>query len=67
MPADMQVHVPTRILWGKRDMFLLPEMAQESVQYCDSAELTYFPEATHWLHHEEPDAVNAALIQFFSD
>src|SRR5271169_957786 len=67
LPSDMQVHVPTRILWGQRDMFLLPEMAQQSVKYCDSAELTYFPDATHWLHHEEPDAVNAALIEFFGD
>lgn len=65
LPRDLQVHVPTRILWGQRDMFLLPEMAQESVAFCDSAELTYFPEATHWLQHEEPDAVNAALIEFF--
>jgi epoxide hydrolase 4 len=65
LPRDLQVHVPTRILWGQRDMFLLPEMARESLKYCDSAELTYFPEATHWLQHEEPEAVNAALIQFF--
>jgi epoxide hydrolase 4 len=60
-----QVHVPTRILWGRQDKFLLPVMAQESLAFCDSAELTYFPEATHWLQHEEPEAVNAALIQFF--
>jgi epoxide hydrolase 4 len=65
--SHAQVHVPTRILWGQRDMFLLPEMAQESVKYCDSVELTYFPEATHWLHHEESEAVNAALIKFFRD
>lgn len=62
---DSQVHVPTRILWGQLDRFLLPEMAQQSVKYCDSAELTYFPDATHWLQHEEPEAVNAALIDFF--
>lgn len=67
MPADLRVHVPTRILWGQRDKFLLPEMAQESVAFCDSAELTYFPEATHWLQHEEPEAVNSALIEFFRD
>jgi pimeloyl-ACP methyl ester carboxylesterase len=65
--GDPQIHVPTRILWGRRDMFLLPEMAQDSLQYCDSAQLTYFPEATHWLQHEEPVAVNAALIEFFQD
>jgi len=46
-------------------MFLLPEMARQSVDLCDAAELTYFPEATHWLQHEEPDAVNAALIEHF--
>ncbi len=67
LPRDMQVHVPTRILWGLRDMFLLPEMAQQSVKYCDSAELTYLPGATHWLQHEEPEAVNAALIKFFRE
>jgi epoxide hydrolase 4 len=65
LPADMQVHVPTRILWGRCDMFLLPEMAEESLKYCDSADLTFFPDATHWLQHEEGDAVSAALLQFF--
>jgi pimeloyl-ACP methyl ester carboxylesterase len=64
-PRDSQVHVPTRILWGQLDKFLLPEMAQDSLKYCDTAELTYFPNATHWLQHEEPEAVNAALIEFF--
>jgi pimeloyl-ACP methyl ester carboxylesterase len=67
LPDDLKVRVPTRILWGERDMFLLPEMAQESVFYCDSAELTYFPQATHWLQHEEPEAVSAALIAHFRD
>ena len=66
LPKDTKVHVPTRILWGERDMFLLPEMAQESVFYCDYAELTYFPNATHWLQHEEPEAVTDALVKFFA-
>jgi pimeloyl-ACP methyl ester carboxylesterase len=61
---DSQVHVPTRILWGQLDRFLLSEMAQESVKFCDSAELTYFPNASHWLQHEEPGNVNEALIAF---
>lgn len=63
--ADPQVHVPTRILWGKRDRFLLPEMAEESLKFCDSAELTYFAENTHWLQHEQPGAVTAAMTEFF--
>ncbi len=62
---DPRVKVPTRILWGRRDAFLLPELAEESVRYCDSAELTYFPQASHWIQQEEPEKVNQALIAFF--
>jgi pimeloyl-ACP methyl ester carboxylesterase len=67
LPDDVKVHVPTRILWGCKDMFLLPEMAQRSVAYCDAAELTYFADATHWLQHEKPEAVSDALIRHFRD
>lgn len=63
--ADRQVHVPIHILWGKQDKFLIPEMAEQSLAFCDSAQLTYFPEATHWLHHEEPETVNRLLIDWF--
>jgi epoxide hydrolase 4 len=62
---DPQVHVPTHILWGKKDVFLLAEEAQESLQYCADGRLTYFPDATHWLQHEEPERVNELLIEFF--
>jgi pimeloyl-ACP methyl ester carboxylesterase len=63
--GNPQIHVPTRILWGKRDRFLLAEMAEDSLKFCDSAELTYFPDNTHWLQHEQPEAVSAALVEFF--
>ena len=59
-----KVQVPTRILWGREDRFLLPELAPESLEYCDQAELLWFPNATHWLHIEEPRAINAELIEF---
>src|SRR5437588_2730563 len=59
------VRVPTRILWGERDDFLLTEMAHESLRYCTSAELFTFASATHWLQHEEPARVSELLIDFF--
>jgi epoxide hydrolase 4 len=69
MPAPQalrrRVTVPTRILWGSRDRFLMREMASESLAYCDNGELFEFPEATHWLQHEEPVKVNDLLIDFF--
>jgi epoxide hydrolase 4 len=62
---DRTVCVPTRILWGQRDAFLMFEMAQDSLRYCSKAELIPFPDATHWLQHEEPDCVSELLIDFF--
>jgi pimeloyl-ACP methyl ester carboxylesterase len=63
--VNLRVRVPTRILWGMKDAFLLSAMAAESVKYCDDGELFEFPEATHWVHHEEPERVNRLLIEFF--
>jgi pimeloyl-ACP methyl ester carboxylesterase len=63
---DAKVHVPTRILWGMHDAFLLPEMAHDSLRYCDNAELHTFASATHWLQHEEPARVSELLINFFA-
>ena len=62
---DSTVHVPTRILWGERDAFLLPDMAHDSLRYCDTAELYTFANASHWLQHEEPARVSELLIDFF--
>lgn len=62
---DRTVHVPTRILWGERDAFLLAEMAHESLRYCPRAELFTFADATHWLQHEEPARVSELLVEFF--
>ncbi len=62
---DRTVRVPTRILWGERDQFLLAEMARESLRYCTNAELYTFADATHWLQHEEPAVVCDHLIRFF--
>lgn len=63
---DRNVHVPTRILWGMRDAFLIPEMAQDSLRYCPEGELYTFAEASHWLQHEEPERISKSLIDFFS-
>jgi epoxide hydrolase 4 len=62
---DRTVRVPTRILWGERDKFLMSEMARESLRYSTNAELFPFPDATHWLQHEEPEKVSQLLVEFF--
>jgi pimeloyl-ACP methyl ester carboxylesterase len=63
--ADRTVHVPTRILWGERDAFLLAAMAQASLRYCTNGELLTFADSSHWLQHEQPARVSELLIDFF--
>jgi pimeloyl-ACP methyl ester carboxylesterase len=58
-----RVRVPTLILWGQRDAALSPLFPDASARLCDEAEIRRFERATHWVQHEEPEAVNAALIE----
>ena len=64
--APLRVPVPTLLLWGAQDRFLGREMAQPSIDLCDEGRLEFFEDATHWLQHEEPEAVNRRLIEFLA-
>jgi pimeloyl-ACP methyl ester carboxylesterase len=64
---DRRVHVPTLLIWGAKDRFLGEEMAQPSLDLCDSGRLLKFPAATHWVQHERPEEVNQALLAFLSE
>ena len=61
-PPRQQVSVPTLVMWGQQDEFLASTMAEESLDYCDDAELVTFPSATHWVLHEEPEETADALL-----
>ncbi len=64
MPRDLRLKMPVRILWGKKDVALSHEMAEESLRYCPQGQLTYFENATHWVQHDEAEAVSLALVEF---
>jgi pimeloyl-ACP methyl ester carboxylesterase len=62
----MQVPVPTLILWGAQDFALSRRMARPSLDYCDDGNLIFFPDATHWVQHEEADEINRQLLAFMA-
>ena len=66
LPAikNPRISIPTLLIWGAKDRFLGQDMAQASIDLCDKGRLVFFKEATHWVHHEEPDQVNRLLIDF---
>lgn len=58
------IHLPTLLLWGKKDPFLSYRMAQQSIEKCRNGRLVMLEEATHWLQHEEPEKVNRLIEDF---
>lgn len=65
LPQPGSISVPTLMLWGEQDVALGKELAEPSIALCANGRLRFFPEATHWLQHDEPDNVNQELIEFF--
>lgn len=65
-PSELQINVPTLLLWGARDAFLGREMAPPSIALCEHGELEFLEGATHWVQHEEPELVNRRIVEFLS-
>jgi pimeloyl-ACP methyl ester carboxylesterase len=63
---DMRVRVRALMLWGVNDNALSRRMARPSLDYCDDGNLIFFPDATHWVQHEEAEEVNRHLLEFVS-
>lgn len=61
---NMRINVPSKIIWGTGDQFLSKQLAEESLKFIDSESIIWVEDATHWVHQEQPEFVNARLIQF---
>jgi epoxide hydrolase 4 len=66
-PASWRVRVSTRIVWGARDVALGREMVEPSAALCEpQADVAWIEEAGHWVQHEEPERVNALILDHLS-
>ena len=63
-PAGARISLPVLLIWGMRDAFLEPGLAEASLALCYDGRIVRFVTASHWVQHEEAEAVNAALIEF---
>lgn len=61
---DKNVVVPTLIIWGDKDQFLIKEMAPKSAARCSNSKLEMINDATHWIYHEQPFVVNTLILEF---
>jgi pimeloyl-ACP methyl ester carboxylesterase len=67
LPKEPRVKVRTLMMWGMKDFALSHRMARPSMDYVDEGNLIFFPEATHWVQHDEAEAVNHYLVDFIFD
>lgn len=68
LPENMlRTPVPTQLLWGMRDAALLPALLEGLKHWVPRLAVEQVPDASHWLVHEQPDAVIRTLRRFLTE
>jgi epoxide hydrolase 4 len=63
----LPISAPTLVIWGQRDGYLGPELAEpdhNDVPNLDRVER--LENASHWVHHDEAERVTELLAEFFA-
>jgi epoxide hydrolase 4 len=65
LPREMlTVAVPTLVLWGMKDVALLPSLLDGLDEYVADLTVEKIDDASHWLVHEQPRLVADRLARF---
>jgi pimeloyl-ACP methyl ester carboxylesterase len=65
--AIRPVDAPTLVIWGERDQYLGPELAEpDHDDVPNLARVERLPDASHWVHHDEAQRVTQLLADFFA-
>lgn len=62
---QITIKMPTLVLWGENDQAFDIAVLDKLEDYIEDYQEQRFADASHWLHHEKPDEVNAAIERFF--
>lgn len=61
-----QIEMPALLVWGLRDPFFTREAMESSVKWVPGLRIEKLPEAGHFVQSDDPERVNALLLEFFS-
>jgi pimeloyl-ACP methyl ester carboxylesterase len=64
LPPHRHIAVPTRIIWGAKDVAIIRRAAQMSMEFVQNGDLMYLEDAGHFVQHEAPDRVNQLIEEF---
>jgi pimeloyl-ACP methyl ester carboxylesterase len=65
-PAFRTIDRPTLVLWGERDRFLVPGLAEPPSQWVSNVRTVRLPEASHWAPIDSAPRVAEELHAHFS-
>jgi pimeloyl-ACP methyl ester carboxylesterase len=65
LPAEkVTVNVPTLVIWGAKDLALLPGNLEGLDAYVPNLCVRRVPEGSHWVLHEEPELICREMREF---
>ena len=65
--SDFRVCVPTRVIWGERDIALPKSLIEGLDALVDDLKIERIPEGTHWVIHEQPERINRLIRGFLGE
>jgi pimeloyl-ACP methyl ester carboxylesterase len=60
----LTVRVPTLVIWGEKDPFLLTGNLRGLDRYVTDLTIRRVPDGSHWVVHEKPALVNRLISEF---
>ena len=64
--SDGIVRVPTLVIWGEQDPFLLTSNLDGLDQYVPDLTVEGLPDGSHWVIHEQPERVNTVIREYMA-
>jgi len=61
-----RIDAPVLVIWGEQDRYLGSELAQPDPRWVPQARVERLPNASHWVHLDQPEEVNRLLLEFLS-
>jgi len=63
-PSLFTVAVPTLVIWGEKDKYLLTGNLEGLEKYVPNLTIKRIPDGSHWVIHEKPGLVNSYIREF---
>lgn len=59
-----RIDAPVLVIWGRRDRYLGAELAIPASEWAPNVQVEMLADASHWVQNDQPERVNALLLEF---